>query len=152
MKRLTDVVLRHRLIVALAWLAVAVAGGATASTTVDRLSFDFDLPGQAAYETNQQIIEQFGGGGLNDPLLLVVTGDGAAAARRRGRSRRRATAVPGTRTVAPGDPGAEVLAVADDRAVVVVYPPTVPGPDPYVKAQPLLEKVAEERHRPTASR
>ncbi len=56
-------------------------------------------------------------------------------------------AVPGTRTVAPGDPGAEVLATGEDGAVVVVYPPTVPGPDPYVKAQPLLEEVAESRVR-----
>lgn len=143
MNRLTDVVLRHRLIVALAWLAVAVAGGATASTTVDRLSFEFDLPGQAAYETNQEIIERFGGGGLTDPLLLVVSGDGAAQrADRVADAARRA--VPGTRTVAPGDEGAGVLAASEESAVVVVYPPTVPGPDPYVEAQPALEKVAQE--------
>ena len=142
MKRLTDLVLRHRLLVALAWLVVAVAGGATAPTTVDRLSFDFALPGQAAYETNQQIIDDFGGGGLNDPLLLVVKGGGAAeradqvadAARR---------AVPGTRTVAPGDAGADVLAVSDQDAVVVAYPPVAPGPEPYVSATPRLQQVAE---------
>ncbi|MET0450071.1 MAG: hypothetical protein ABW004_16780, partial [Aeromicrobium sp.] len=68
MRSLTDLVLKHRLLVALAWLVVAVAGAATAPTTVDRLSFEFALPGQAAYETNQKIISQFGGGGgLNDP-------------------------------------------------------------------------------------
>ena len=125
MNRLTNVVLRHRLLVALAWLAVAVAGGATASTTVDRLSFEFDLPGQAAYETNQQIIDRFGGGGLTDPLLLVVDGDGAAARADRVAADAR-EAVPGTRTVSPSDAGADVLAVSDGAAVVVVYPPTHP--------------------------
>lgn len=143
MNRLTNAVLRYRLVVALAWLAVAVAGGATASTTADRLSFEFALPGQAAYETNEQIIEQFGGGGgLIDPLLLVVTGEGAvdradtvAAAAR--------DAVPGTRTVSPDDAGAEALAVDPGAAVVVVYPPVSPGPEPYVAAVPPLEQVAE---------
>ncbi len=142
MNRLTDVVLRHRLIVALAWLVVAVAGAATASTTVDRLSFEFDLPGQAAYETNQKIIEEFGGGGLTDPLLLVVTGRGASE-RAEQVAADAGEAVPGSRTVSPGNAGAGVLAVDSDSAVVLVYPPTVPGPDPYVDAQPLLEKVAE---------
>jgi RND superfamily putative drug exporter len=142
MRSLTDLVLKHRLIVALAWLIVAVAGAATAPTTVDRLSFDFALPGQAAYETNEQIIAQFGSGGLNDPLLLVVKGDGAAD--RAGAVADAARdAVPGTRTVAPGDDGADVLAVSGDEAVVVAYPPVVPGADPYLKAAPALEKIAE---------
>ncbi len=141
MRRLTDAVLRHRLLVALAWLAVAVAGGATASTTADRLSFEFALPGQAAYETNEQIIEQFGGGGLTDPLLLVLTGEGAAERTDQVAGAAR-EAVPGTRTVAPGDEGADVLAVGTDAAVVVAYPPTVPGPDPYAAAAPALEQVA----------
>ncbi|MDV6262567.1 MMPL family transporter [Rhodococcoides yunnanense] len=142
MKRLTDVVLRHRVLVALAWLVVAVAGGATASTTVERLSFEFALPGQDAYETNTGIVEQFGGGGLTDPLLLVVSGDGAVerADDVAGAAR---DAVPGTRTVAPNDPGAGVLAVSQDSAVVVVYPPVAPGMDPYAVATPALEQVAE---------
>jgi hypothetical protein len=62
MHALSTLVLRHRLLVALAWLVVAVAGAATAPTTVDRLSFEFNLPGQAAYETNEKIIDRFGGG------------------------------------------------------------------------------------------
>ena len=57
MDRFTDWVLRHRLLVALGWLAVAVAGGAPAPTTVDRLSYDFALPGQPAYETNAEIAD-----------------------------------------------------------------------------------------------
>jgi RND superfamily putative drug exporter len=141
MRAVTDLVLKHRLLVALAWLAIAVAGAVTAPTTVDRLSFEFNLPGQAAYETNEKIIEQFGGGGLNDPLLLVVTGDQAAerADAVAGQARE---AVDGTRTVSPADPGADVLAVSDNSAVVVVYPPPTPGADPYAGAVPALEKIA----------
>ncbi len=150
MTRLTSAVLRHRRIVALVWLAVAVAGAATASTTADRLSFEFALPGQAAYETNERIIEQFGGGGgLTDPLLMVVTGEGAveqadavAAAAR--------DAVAGTRTISPSEAGADALAVGSgdpesaSAAVVVVYPPISPGPEPYAAAVPPLEQVAEQ--------
>jgi RND superfamily putative drug exporter len=142
MHALSTLVLRHRLLVALAWLAVAVAGAATAPTTVDRLSFEFNLPGQAAYETNEKIIDRFGGGGLNDPLLLVVTGDGAAERAGAVASAAR-EAVPGTRTVTPGDAGAEALTVSDTSAVVVTYPPLTPGADPYAAATPPLEKIAD---------
>ncbi|TQS43691.1 MMPL family transporter [Cryptosporangium phraense] len=142
MKRLTDLVLRHRLLVALVWLVVAVAGASTAATTVDRLSLEFRLPGQPAYEANQQILDRFGNGGLNDPLLLVVKGDGATAAANEVAVAAR-KAVPGTRTVAPADPGAEVLAAGPDSAVAVVYPPITPGPDSYAAATPALEQVAE---------
>ena len=57
MRSLTDWVLSHRLVVALAWLLVAAAGAGLASTTVDRLSYDFALPGQPAYEANVEIDE-----------------------------------------------------------------------------------------------
>ena len=93
-------------------------------------------------DLNQQIIDQFGGGGLTDPLLLVVDGPDAAARASQVADAAR-TAVPGTRTVSPSDPGAEVLAVTDDSAVAVVYPPTIPGPDAYAEAMPILETVAE---------
>ena len=141
MKRLTNVVLGHRLMVALVWLVVAVAGGATASTTVDRLSFEFDLPGQAAYEANQAILDQFGSGGLNDPLLLVVDGQDAESRAAEVADAAR-EAVPGSRTVSPADDGAQALAVTADRAVVVVYPPATPGPVPYAEATPRLQELA----------
>ncbi|SEC22028.1 putative drug exporter of the RND superfamily [Nocardioides exalbidus] len=142
MNRLTAAVLRHRVIVAVAWLAIAIAGGATASTTVDRLTFDFDLPGQPAYETNQRIVDEFGNGGLTDPLLLVVEGDDAAS-RADEVAQEVRSAVPGTRTVSPGDDGADVLATDADSAVVVAYAPLTPGPESYAEAQPALEQVAE---------
>src|SRR6188472_2930720 len=72
MSRWTGWVLRHPILVTVAWLAVTLAGGALAPTTIDRLSYEFSLPGQPAYEANQAIAEQFGTGGSVDPILLVV--------------------------------------------------------------------------------
>ena len=80
MTALTDWVLRHRRWVALAWLLIAAAGALAAPRAVDRLSYDFALPGQPAYEANVEIAERFGGGGVDDPLLLVVQGGDARTA------------------------------------------------------------------------
>ena len=116
MGRLTDGVLGHRLVVLLLWLLVAAAGGATTTSTVDRLSFEFALPGQPAYEANQDIQQRFGGGGLDDPLLLVARGDGAADDRRsHGRGRPRAAAR-ARRVVTVRRPGCRALASADGTA------------------------------------
>src|SRR5262249_20141625 len=52
MPGLTRLVLRHRLIVAVFWLAAAAAGYATISHTTARLSANFSLPGEPGYETD----------------------------------------------------------------------------------------------------
>jgi len=44
---LTGVVLRHKLLVVLAWLAIAAAGFATAGKATSALSASFSIPGQA---------------------------------------------------------------------------------------------------------
>ena len=144
MRTLTDWVLRHRLVVALAWLALAATGGALASTTVDRLSYEFALPGQPAYETNVVIEEEFRGGGSTDPLVVVVRGPGAQqVAVEVARAAERA--VEGTRTVTAEEPGAQSLTTADGGvSVTILYPPVVPGPEPYAAAQPALEGVVAQ--------
>ena len=142
MDRLTHWVLTHRLVVVLVWLVVAVAGGVTTPTTVDRLSYDFALPGQPAYEANQEIQQRFGGGGLDDPLLIVARGDDASGTAL-SLAEQATGAVPGTRVVTSADPGGEVLASQDGQvSVVVVYPPVTPGPEPYASSQPALERLA----------
>lgn len=79
MRAWTGWVLRYRIVVVLFWVGLAGLGGALASWTVDALSYDFALPGQPAYEANQDIVERFGSGGVNDPLLLTLTlPDGAS--------------------------------------------------------------------------
>jgi RND superfamily putative drug exporter len=65
-------VLRHRLLVALGWLVLLVGGGMAASPATNRLTFDFSLPGQPGYETEQQLISTFGTSSA-DTLVPVVT-------------------------------------------------------------------------------
>ena len=141
MDRLTRVVLRHRGAVALVWLVVAVAGGALAPTTVDRLSYSFDLPGQESYEVDQRVVERFGTGGSDDPLLVVASGDDAASVTR-GIAERSVEQVPGLRTVTAQDPGAESLD-ARGTSVALLYPPVRPGPEPYADSLPRVRKIVE---------
>ncbi|MDO9378369.1 MAG: MMPL family transporter [Nocardioidaceae bacterium] len=150
MSRLADLVLSHRLVVVVVWLLVAVAGAATATRTVDALSYDFGLPGQPAYEANVDIQRELGGGGLVDPVVLTVrapagtdlaSGDGATAFAET--ARQVAASAPGTRVVLPGDGGASALVSPDGRrAVAILYPRVVPGPDPYAAALPAIERAA----------
>ena len=143
-RSLTEWVLGHRLLVALAWIAVAVAGVVAAPTTVDRLSYAFDLPGQPAYETNVKIAAAFGGGGTTDPLVVVVRGDDAetgAATVADAITQR----IPGTRAVTSAAPGAEVLSAGDGTlSTVLLYPPVTPGPEPYAATQPQIEQAIGE--------
>jgi len=71
--RLSDFVLGHRRLVCLLWLLVTVAAVPAAAVTTERLSFDFSLPGQAGYETSEEILDRYGNGGSTAPLLVVVT-------------------------------------------------------------------------------
>jgi len=73
MPRLTQFLLRHKLAVVAAWLAVLVAGGAAAGAVPSRLSQAFSLPGQEGYEANVAILETYGNGGPGNPLVPVVT-------------------------------------------------------------------------------
>ncbi|HET9420093.1 MAG TPA: MMPL family transporter [Nocardioides sp.] len=141
MRALTDWVLRHRLLVALVWLVVAAAGAGLAPTTVDRLSYEFALPGQPAYEANVEIEESFGGGGTEEPLAVVVQGPGAEEGATEV-AEAVAEAVAGTRVVTATDQGAATLTAADgDLSVALLFPPVTPGPEPYVEALPRIEAV-----------
>ncbi len=73
MSRLTEFVLRHRRWVILFWLVSLVVGGWAAGRTTERLSLDFSLPGQPGYQTEKQILAEYGNGGSNQPYIPVVT-------------------------------------------------------------------------------
>ncbi|WP_194914380.1 MMPL family transporter [Catenulispora rubra] len=73
MRGITTLVLRHKLVVALCWLAMAVAGLATLGSTVNRLTTDFALPGQPGYVADQKISALYHDGGDTLPALLTVT-------------------------------------------------------------------------------
>ena len=72
MERIARLVLKHRLVVAVTWLVLLVAGGAAAGPASGRLSFDFSLPGQPGYQTEQKLIAAFGTS-TADTLVPVLT-------------------------------------------------------------------------------
>jgi RND superfamily putative drug exporter len=57
----------------LVWLVLFAGGGYAAAHLTSRLSYDFSLPGQPAYETGAKILHLYGNGGNNSPAVLVVT-------------------------------------------------------------------------------
>ena len=72
MQALTRFVLRHKLLVTVFWLAVAVAGVLTISGTTHRMTNNFAMPGQA-YKVDNQIAREYGNGGSQPPYVAVLT-------------------------------------------------------------------------------
>src|SRR5215213_986420 len=73
MRRWGELVLRHRKIVMLVRLVLAIAGISVTSTVNDRLTVDFSLPGQPGDEAANKIIEEFHNGGNTSPLIATIT-------------------------------------------------------------------------------
>jgi putative drug exporter of the RND superfamily len=77
-------VLRHRLLVGVGWLLLFLAALPAAGAAVDRLTFDFSLPGQEGYETSKQIVEAYGNGtDFGSHLFTVTVPEGETVAGRR---------------------------------------------------------------------
>ena len=72
MHALTRFVLRHKALVALTWLLIAVAGVMTVSGTTHRMTNEFSMPGQA-FKVDNQIVTQYGNGGSQAPYVPVLT-------------------------------------------------------------------------------
>ena len=72
MDRLTRWVLDHKLLVVIGWVVFALAGGATAQTTTDRLTVQFKLPGSEGYRANSVLEAAYGNGGAEATLVPVV--------------------------------------------------------------------------------
>ncbi|MEU5883818.1 MMPL family transporter [Spirillospora sp. NPDC047279] len=66
-------VLRHKLIVMLLWLAATCAGAFAVTQVTDRLKEDFAPPGSAARTANEMIAREYGTGGSHPPLVPVIT-------------------------------------------------------------------------------
>ena len=66
-------VLRHKLAVAVFWLAVLAAGAAASANLAGRLSAQFALPGAAGYQASQHILRLYRNGGPGYPEVAVVT-------------------------------------------------------------------------------
>ena len=72
MKSMTSLSLRHRWVVALAWVAMTIAGVLTVNTSTERMSYSYSTPGQAGYEANQHLTERFGIDGTYEPTLALL--------------------------------------------------------------------------------
>ena len=72
MGRISRFVLAHRGWVGLFWLVVTVVGLATSSTTVNRLSTEFSVPGREGFETGAQIVHLYGISNESNALVPVV--------------------------------------------------------------------------------
>jgi RND superfamily putative drug exporter len=73
MRRWGELVLRHRVIVVIGWMVIAVAGGAVTGTVSDRMTVNFSLPGQPGDTASNEIIAAFHNGGNTSPLIATVT-------------------------------------------------------------------------------
>src|SRR3954470_13519628 len=73
MERLSSFVLAHRRWIFAFWALLFVAGIAAAGRVPDRLSYDFSLPGQQGYETEQKIIASYDGANAQAAYVPVVT-------------------------------------------------------------------------------
>ncbi|WP_202892812.1 MMPL family transporter [Kribbella italica] len=136
-------VLRLRWLVVVGWIVVTVVGGLLAPKTIDGLSYDFGLPGQPAYEANEQILEKFGNGGSVDPLAVVLSVPAPAsvedpAVRSEFAGALKRLQQPGWRVLSASDAEAGAALTSKDRrtTVALVYPPIVGGPSAYAAALP----------------
>jgi RND superfamily putative drug exporter len=73
MRRWGELVLRHRLVIVIGWMIIAVAGGAVTGTVSDRMTVNFSLPGQPGDKAANEIIAAFHNGGNTSPLIATVT-------------------------------------------------------------------------------
>ncbi|HVT21520.1 MAG TPA: MMPL family transporter [Mycobacteriales bacterium] len=73
MRRLTGLVLRHKLVVVLGWVLLAGAGAATATHTINRFTDSYAMPGLASQQADQRVLRAYGNGGQQEPIVPVVT-------------------------------------------------------------------------------
>src|SRR5690348_12669029 len=72
MNSITRIALRHRRLVALAWITLAVVGVLTVSSATSGLSHGFNTPGTAGYDANARMLKTFGIDGNEQPTIAVL--------------------------------------------------------------------------------
>ena len=72
MTSITHLALRHRRLIALAWVALTVIGVLTVSSATGGLSHNFNTPGTAGYDANAHIIKSLGIDGNEQPTIAVL--------------------------------------------------------------------------------
>jgi len=139
LRRFAEFILRHRLLVLFAWVALIFGGISSLTPVSDRLTVEFSMPGQPGTDAAKQIIREFGSGGFSQPYLISFTApDGKTIT---GNERELAAAfqevgkaVPNLRVVDEASSGNKVFRTKDDRTAfaMVFYAvsenPTIPIP------------------------
>jgi RND superfamily putative drug exporter len=147
MLRLTDFVLRHRMLVLAVWLLAMAAGIATAQTTTNRMTQTFALPSSPAANAAALIDRDYRVDGAQDPDVLVVTGPGGSrmdtpAARASLTAMSDALRATGDRIVDyPGTGDPAFLTTDRTSAYALVFVPSR-GPDAAATAAGPLESLA----------
>lgn len=72
MTSITRLALRHRKLVVLAWILLAVAGVLTLSSTTSKFTHTFATPGTPGYDANHAIQQRFGIDGNEQPTIAVL--------------------------------------------------------------------------------
>ncbi|HEX8053540.1 MAG TPA: MMPL family transporter [Thermoleophilaceae bacterium] len=72
MNRLTDTVLRHKRMVAAAWILLTLIGMAAAGPASEALDQRFSVPGREGWEASQEILRLYGNGGESLPFVAVA--------------------------------------------------------------------------------
>src|SRR5258705_2951553 len=72
MNAVTQIALRHRRLVVLAWVVLAVAGVLTLSSTNSGFTHTFATPGTPGYNANHNIQQRFGIDGNEQPTIAVL--------------------------------------------------------------------------------
>jgi putative drug exporter of the RND superfamily len=148
---LARLVLRHRLLVALTWLALLVAGAAAAGPVTDRLTFDFSLPGQPGYEAERQLVQTFGTSSDQSLVPVLTVPEGSTVQQRAdqlaGVFDAVRTQLPQARVVDLGSTGDPRFVTDDGRSTfALVQGPQPQGFGPGLEAQlgPVLERAAAD--------
>jgi len=72
MARLARWSLRHKKLVVIFWIVLALVGMSTAKQASNALDQGYSIPGRESYQTNQTINEKYGTGGNAAPIVAVV--------------------------------------------------------------------------------
>ncbi len=75
MTALARFVMRHKLAIVIAWIALTLVGAWSANAVSKRWLEQFSIPGYSAYEANQRTLKTFGTG-ENAPLVAVFRSNG----------------------------------------------------------------------------
>src|SRR5262245_52666436 len=126
---LARVIMRHRRLVAGAWIVLTIFGAFSAKEVSSRWLEQFSIPGFSAYEANQRTLKTFGTGEQAPNIaVLRVTGDVTKSAAVRQALDRVAEQFPAYRTSSYFNTGS-LAYVSPDRhtAFATFYPPGTPS-------------------------